>query len=283
MRHVHERAVGVAQTVVADIGDDSHNLAQQVLVAPRADAVADGIAGGEHSACERFVDDNHRRARRRVAIGERAAAHQRNAECPKVIGGDEVPVGFVVRGGRGLGLSFLQEHAAEAEAAPARRQVRCGGRGGDSGLRGELPREPLEEPSRIVVLRVARLRQRHARSDHAVDGNAGIAIHDLREAADQQAGAHHQHDRHCHLGDNERVTKANRRGPSPGAGGSFAHRRDGRLARTGDRREDAKQHDRPERQGSRSGERRYVQRHRGDERGAFLTSQDEIGDGSSCS
>jgi hypothetical protein len=74
-----------------------------------------------------------------------------------------------------------------------------------------------------------------------------------------QAGACHQRDRHGHLGDNERIVKTNRRSPRPGAGGSSAHRRDGRLPRTGERREDAEQHDRPERDGGRSGERRHVQ------------------------
>ena len=97
---VHHR-LRVREAVVAHAADHADDLREAVAAVADVDAAADRILTGEIALRERFVDDGDERRAVSIAIGEGAAAHQRDTERLEALSRNR-PIAGVQLASRGL-------------------------------------------------------------------------------------------------------------------------------------------------------------------------------------
>jgi hypothetical protein len=79
------------QPVVIKIGNDAHDLAILVFVAPGTDAAAQRTLAAEHLLGHRLADDDHERRLQRVALGKIASGDEARAERFEIAGLNYAP------------------------------------------------------------------------------------------------------------------------------------------------------------------------------------------------
>ena len=204
--HIHDRLVSAAESTLADIADDSDDLARGFLelgAESFADihGFADGIAIGPIFPRERLIDDQYPLGLSGIAFVEGTAAQERDVQGREIMRGHETPLFIAVEG-----VALVERPAIDDEGkvdAAFDGQADSGGGGLHSGKRldalDHLAHHVLGL-GRGIVLAAG---QRGLHGDDIMRIEAGLRGSQSKESADHERRASEQDDSQRHFTDNK--------------------------------------------------------------------------------
>ena len=200
------RARRFVQARVPDVADDADDLVVTFVVPGDSNLATDGILAGEILLGHRLVDDDAILTVGRVVLVEQPSLQQRNAHRLEEVPGHDAHVRhwFLATWRRRLANDL--EARGRTEAAQGNEAVRSGCL--DSGQGLDAIEQSTEELHALSGLSVPRSRQRHTHRNRLCRVEPGIDVHQLNEAANEQASAGEQYERQSHFDNDERAARA---------------------------------------------------------------------------
>ena len=222
--------IGHRSSQVRSADDADHREPGRVRVEPELTRAgrpehpaADRVAIGPEAARQSLVDDDRRRGRQGVALIEVPAANEGRAHGFEVAGRDKAAQAADGRLAWLWNISLGEEEAGLRVASEGNDGRRAGG--GDARKLPNRLERPIQERARGVIGRVARVRQGDGSGDHVLHCEPRVHGEEIAKADPQQRGAHEQHERACHLRNDQRSPRHPNGAPSRSAPCAFVQHR----------------------------------------------------------